>query len=314
MKWRASPSPLAALALARAAAASGASSPTIVPTGAPAIPDRSYLLTLPAAKALDASQIKVTENGFPVSGLESAREGASARSRSAVVLEIDASLTMKGKPIQDAFAAARAFATQRIPTRKSRSWPSTAAVERDPAVHLYDSASLRGARDGRRSSPSDEDLRRARGRALQQIAAAPRTARSSSSPTARCRQVAKPSAVLHSLRPRTSACSRSGSYSQGIQPGDAQADRLGEQRRVCRGDQPRPAEADLRSIGQRSRSEYLVAYRSPPNPKTQLPVAVDGRRAFPAPREAAYLSPPLKIVPAHRRTTRRSFRTIIQSS
>ena len=99
------------LSVVAAATAAGATAPLrLTATGGALFPDRSYLLGLPAPRSLTPSDVKVSENGLPVGGVSLVREGSSNRSRSAVVVAIDDSLTMKGRPLADAYAAARAFA------------------------------------------------------------------------------------------------------------------------------------------------------------------------------------------------------------
>ncbi len=71
-----------------------------------AFPDRVYQLQLPSESALSAEDVTITENGAPPAG-QIAVEAPS--STSGVVLLIDASLSMKGEPIEQAMAAARAF-------------------------------------------------------------------------------------------------------------------------------------------------------------------------------------------------------------
>jgi tight adherence protein B len=107
---------LAAAALAGAAAGATAP-PRIVEAGGATFPERSYILSLPYAKSLTRSDVHVTENGGPVSALRVTRQGEAA-TRTAVVLAIDESLTMKGKPIENALAAARAFARGTGPNRQ----------------------------------------------------------------------------------------------------------------------------------------------------------------------------------------------------
>jgi hypothetical protein len=58
--------------------------------------------------------VTVVENGTPVPGVSVVRQGT-AKGASAVVLAIDESLTMEGKPSAAAFAAARAFAAAANP-------------------------------------------------------------------------------------------------------------------------------------------------------------------------------------------------------
>ena len=93
-----------ALALGQAPA------PTVSDLPSAGFPDRNYLLTLPKTRALTTSQVDVTENGNPVVGLGVTPPGGD---QSAAVLLIDASDSMKGAPIQNAMAAARAFLAER---------------------------------------------------------------------------------------------------------------------------------------------------------------------------------------------------------
>ena len=72
-----------------------------------AFPDRVYLLQLPTARTLTADQVTITENGAPVAPGEIGVEAPGASS--GVILLIDSSLSMKGEPIEQAMAAARAF-------------------------------------------------------------------------------------------------------------------------------------------------------------------------------------------------------------
>lgn len=83
----------------------------LAPVGDPAFPDRAYVLTLPAGVTPSPDQIVVSEDRVPVTSLEAGPYGA--RSDFGVVLVIDASHSMRGAPIRDAMAAARAFAAQR---------------------------------------------------------------------------------------------------------------------------------------------------------------------------------------------------------
>jgi tight adherence protein B len=73
-------------------------------------PDKAYLVTLPKTQPLTAAQVEVTENTNPVVGLGVAPPGGE---KSGAILLIDASNSMKGAPIQNATAAARAFLTER---------------------------------------------------------------------------------------------------------------------------------------------------------------------------------------------------------
>lgn len=97
---------LAAAIFAPNAHAAGA---RLTPSAGAAFPARSYVLTLPAGVAPGADTVQVRENGKPVSGLRV----KPADARFAVMLVIDASSSMRGRPIRGAMVAARAFAAQR---------------------------------------------------------------------------------------------------------------------------------------------------------------------------------------------------------
>ena len=85
----------------------------------PASPTRRTSSRSAATRPLTASQVGVTENGGPVIGLAVAPPGGSA---SGAILLIDASNSMKGAPIKNATAAARAFLAraQGRPPRRDR--------------------------------------------------------------------------------------------------------------------------------------------------------------------------------------------------
>ena len=89
-----------------------AGAPTLTEATGSSFPDRGYLLQLPSKQVLAASQVNVTENGDPVSGLAVEPPGGSA---SGAILLIDASNSMEGAPIAGAMAAARAFLAVRKP-------------------------------------------------------------------------------------------------------------------------------------------------------------------------------------------------------
>lgn len=99
-------------------AAAGAQPPSrlqLVEAGKSHFPFRSYVLTLPKAQPLPLSRLHVTENGTPVHALSVISAGAAKESQFDVILAIDASQSMAGKPIQAAMAAARAFASHKNP-------------------------------------------------------------------------------------------------------------------------------------------------------------------------------------------------------
>jgi tight adherence protein B len=87
----------------------------LTPVPGPGFLQRSFVLTLPASRELGPTQVKVTENGRPVSRLSVTPAHAVGEKRFAVVLVIDASRSMRGSAIRNAMAAARAFAARRNP-------------------------------------------------------------------------------------------------------------------------------------------------------------------------------------------------------
>jgi tight adherence protein B len=109
----------AVLALAGlASTATAANSIRLVEAGQSHFPFRSYVLTLPKAQPLPLSSLQVTENGTLVRNLSVVSAQAAKESQFGVVLAIDASQSMRGKPIAAAMAAARAFAAHRNPNQQ----------------------------------------------------------------------------------------------------------------------------------------------------------------------------------------------------
>ena len=103
----------AGAALALPAAAQGAGSPTLTPAAGAKFPERSFVLTLPERARLDRSAVVVTENGSPVRKVRVAPVGAGRKARVGVVLALDTSSSMRGRPLAEAYRAARAFARAR---------------------------------------------------------------------------------------------------------------------------------------------------------------------------------------------------------
>ena len=110
---------VAAVALALpAAAASAADQPRLTLGGEARFPERSFLLSLPGDKSVDPTAVRVTENGEPVHELNVVATKKAGAGSVATVLVVDASSSMRGKPIRQALAAARAFARYRQPDQK----------------------------------------------------------------------------------------------------------------------------------------------------------------------------------------------------
>jgi tight adherence protein B len=76
-------------------------------------PSRSYILSLPHGMKLKPGAVHAFENGTAVSDLVVTPVSESTSQQFGVVLAIDASTSMEGKPEEAAFLAARAFAAQR---------------------------------------------------------------------------------------------------------------------------------------------------------------------------------------------------------
>ncbi|MDP9293913.1 MAG: VWA domain-containing protein, partial [Actinomycetota bacterium] len=99
--------------LLAAAPAHAMSGPRLTEAGGHRFPDRAYALTLPTPRSLTTGSVRVTENGRPVEALSIlSADGANAR-RFGVVLAIDASTSMRGRPLEGAVTAARRFVRRR---------------------------------------------------------------------------------------------------------------------------------------------------------------------------------------------------------
>jgi len=104
---------LLAAALTAAPSAAGKSGLTLTEAGNPPFPDRAFVLTLPSDRPLSADQLRVRENGTPVTGLTVVPAALGKGNQFGVVLVIDASDSMKGKPIAGALRAAQLFVGHR---------------------------------------------------------------------------------------------------------------------------------------------------------------------------------------------------------
>jgi tight adherence protein B len=104
---------LAAALLTAASSAAGNGGPRLTEAGGASFPDRAFILALPKNQRLTVEQLDVRENGRAVSSPTLVPVGAAGTNGFGVVLVIDASMSMRGKPEKAALAAARAFAAQR---------------------------------------------------------------------------------------------------------------------------------------------------------------------------------------------------------
>jgi len=94
-----------------AAHAAGSAEATLTPVSRLPFPERGFLVGLPTDRHLTTGDVVVRENGVRVKNV-SLVPAERSTARLASVLVIDASDSMRGKPLVDAFAAARAFADQ----------------------------------------------------------------------------------------------------------------------------------------------------------------------------------------------------------
>jgi tight adherence protein B len=96
-----------------APAASAAPSLRVSEGGGATFPARSLVLTVPKGAALSPSNVHITENGRAVTGAVVRPIANAAVGDFGVVLAIDVSPSMRGAPLSEAMAAARALAAQR---------------------------------------------------------------------------------------------------------------------------------------------------------------------------------------------------------
>jgi tight adherence protein B len=114
---RLAPAVLVAVAVAAAAsvAAGRAASPTAVrltPLGSIQFPDRAFILSSTSGPPLSNTGIHVTENGKDVRKFSAVPASSTLSRTFGVVLVIDTSNSMRGQPIVNAMAGARAFQTR----------------------------------------------------------------------------------------------------------------------------------------------------------------------------------------------------------
>ena len=105
---------VALIGLAAALTAMGAAeSARLTEAAGSGFPSRSYILTLPHGAKLKPGAIQAFENGTAVDDLIVTPVSESTSQQFGVVLAIDSSTSMEGRPEEAAFSAARAFAAQR---------------------------------------------------------------------------------------------------------------------------------------------------------------------------------------------------------
>jgi tight adherence protein B len=112
---------IVAVAVAAASVATAARAPGLsiqLTEAGSQFPSRSYVLTLSKGFTIRSSSVRVTENGAPVQGVRVVPARNTKAGKFGVVLVLDASDSMAGRPIAAAIAAARVFAAHRSGAQK----------------------------------------------------------------------------------------------------------------------------------------------------------------------------------------------------
>jgi tight adherence protein B len=104
---------LLAVGLLGASGSIAAPSVRVAEGGGATFPARSLVLSVPGRSSLSASDVQISENGQPVAGAVVRPIASAGTGDFGVVLAIDVSPTMRGAPLAEAMAAARALAAQR---------------------------------------------------------------------------------------------------------------------------------------------------------------------------------------------------------
>jgi tight adherence protein B len=81
-------------------------------------PNRAFVISLPSDRALTAGDVQVTENGNPVVGVSLVPAAGAGKKAFGVVLVVDSSDSMAGRPIAAAMTAGQAFAARRSPNQQ----------------------------------------------------------------------------------------------------------------------------------------------------------------------------------------------------
>jgi tight adherence protein B len=281
--------------LAATAAGADVSSLHLSETGNATFPSRSYLLSLPPGKLARPGQVHVSEDGASVSGVSVIPASAASSHGYGVVLVIDTSRSMKGRPIRDAFAAARAFARRRQPRQQlgvvTFNGTATVALPLTTDQHEIDRVLAKPPELGRNTHIFDAVdkavamLGAARVKPASVVVLSDGSDTGSSVPSAQVEDDARRAgARVFSVGLRSGAFDpralsglagkTHGAYTQASSPGDLA--RIYDE------------------LGARLANEYILLYRSPAGPKHRVHVSVSvDRIALPA--TTTYTTPPLRI-------------------
>jgi tight adherence protein B len=268
-----------AVALAVAAPASAAKELRLSEASGGRFPERTYALTLPAPRALATGDVQVTENGRAVESLTVLPPGGASAHRFGVVLAIDVSRSMRGRPLEAAVTAARRFVRHRNPDQPV-AVVTFAGAARVAQPFTTDAAAVDRALDAIRSDAGYTHIIDAVGVATDLIEAA---------------HVESGSVVLLSdggdhgsattLEEATEAASgaRVRIFAIGLRSGDADFGTLNLLAAQTRGEFSAAASVrDLTRIydrlGSRLAGQYLIRYRSgvAPGERVVVEAAVDG--------------------------------------
>ena len=294
-------------------AASGAAAPgpTIVESGGAVYPQRAYILTLPAPKVLTSAEVKVTENGQSATGVTVAGHGAPAGT-TAVVLAIDASASMQGRPINDAIDAARGFAAKMGPDDQVAVIVFNNGVHviqpftTDPAQISKALATVPKLAVGTKVYDTIEE-------ALQQTSATGSQNASIIllSDGTDVGSVATRAEVLKQLRTSQVRVFSVGLDSKTFSPRTLADIASASKGKYVEASGPQQLKPIFESLGQQLSRQYTLEYRSHANPNSHVAVAVQVK-GVPGVARAAYTSPPLSlpVVPPYKPST---YGRVIQS-
>jgi tight adherence protein B len=288
---------IAVVALAVSGSA-GAAPVQLVEAGGAQFPFRSYVLTLPNPQPLPLSRLHVTEQGAPVHALSVLPAGTAKQGQFGVVLVIDASESMRGAPIRDAMAAARAFAAHRNPSQllavvtfnnavhvvqplTTSSGAIRAALSRTPKLHygthMYDAL---------QSSASLLTNGHVQGASIVLL-----------SDGADVGSAARPADVLGALRGGHARAFTVGLASSAFDPSSLEQVASASHASYTRAAKPSDLTPIFDALGYRLSREYLVSYQSlaGPNVRVRVRARVDGVQGV---ASSGYLTPKLAIAEA----------------
>ena len=109
---------VAAGAIAGSAGAAKPAHVDLTEAGGAKFPERAFVIGLSSGRALTSADVEVSENGKPVIDVSLVPASSADRRTFGTVLVVDASDSMRGRPIASAMAAVRAFASRRNPNQQ----------------------------------------------------------------------------------------------------------------------------------------------------------------------------------------------------